>query len=746
MAIVSKAVFEKTARNLAVGDTWPTDRYVSQKLTPLAGGGALYLVTVRPGDVLWLVGILTAPTFDGTQWTAAANATPIRDISAWKPRLRFANGQGLPTEPGRLGMSLQTARVLTDDDVALLTDATVSTRGAKPAGKSTSTKSTSAKLARGSSSTSISTAPARSAKSSATSARSAKSTSTKTARGATPPTDLEAARDELRAGNSERALALLVDAWAEVPDPRLAEVILALSAEARTPAPANLRGKTAAARAAWDAYAAKATAADIPMLLESLCDVSSGDAVERLAVVERWMPDPRIEKAFVDILGETPYRATSTKPFWMGLFALAARMRDPGQQARLATLDFAGVAVTMGEWLKGKTAKLVAAIVPAELVGEPIVEEIAALVGGRRAAGAAERADIEHLFRAVYDAPEDDGPRVVLADALIERNDPRGELINVQLALAADAGDRALKARERELLEAHGKAWLGELAPILMAEVKFERGFLAACKIDNSQLDRVQKLVGNAAWSTVRSLEGSALIALDPVMRSLRRLVFRQSNARRHEGLADAWRDLLIDTPRAIEELQYESMHSERQWLDTVEGRRQVRISDQSEVDALCTCRALPKLRRLALRDNPVLFVGKLANAEVLERLEHLGFLYDRNNRLDEQRASALVDFAPILAGARVPELRFEIGGFHETELVLERGGKGYERARMTLGPTMKSNWSHQLVDEAIRMLDSLPRTLRELRITTRKWTETQQVARLRAAATQMKLDVCEVA
>jgi hypothetical protein len=140
-----------------------------------------------------------------------------------------------------------------------------------------------------------------------------------------------------------------------------------------------------------------------------------------------------------------------------------------------------------------------------------------------------------------------------------------------------------------------------------------------------------------------------------------------------------------------------------------------------------------------------VLFVGKLANAPVLERLDRLGFLYERNNRFDEQRTSPLADFTQIFAGARVPQLRFEIGSFHATELVLERGASGYERAHLTLGPTMKSNWSHQLVDEAIRMLDSLPRTLRELRVTTRKWTETQQVARLRAAAIQMKLDVCDV-
>lgn len=558
---------------------------------------------------------------------------------------------------------------------------------------------------------------------------------------------LARALDELRAGHADAALELLVEAWGNAPHPRLAELIHQLSQEARTPALANLRGKTAAARAAWDERAAAARAVDLPALLEGLCDVTSGDAAERLATVARWLPDPRVEAALVDVLRAVPYRATSTRPFWRKLFPLLHEIRDPAQLARIEAIDFAGVAVTMADWLRGKHAKLVAALGPAvanDRAAPAIFDELAAAIGGQRAAGIADRADIEHLFRSVYDAPADDAPRIVLADALIERNDPRGELISVQLRLAQDPTDRALRARERELLDAHARGWLGELAPIVMAEVRFERGFLVACKVDNEQLDRVRNLVGHRAWSTVKSLEGSALIALDPVMRSLERLVFRSTNARRHEELPHAWRDLLVDTPRGLVELQYESLCTERQWLDTVEGRRQVDVSEQSEIDALCTCAALPDLRRLALRDDPVLYTAKLWRAPVLARLEQLAFLYDRNNRFAAQRSSPLAEFRQFLDTARVPTLRFEIGSFHATELVLERGSRGYERARMTLGPTMRSNWSVSLVDEAIKMLDALPATLRELRVTTRKHTEPQQVARLRAAATQMKLD-CEV-
>ncbi len=126
LAVISKAIFEKEARSggqlLGVGDVWPTALYASGSphLSPLASGGTLFLVTVRPGDRLWLVGVLRAPKKSAKGWAASANTMPIRDVSALVRELRFASGKGVTAEPGKLGMSLQTPRALTDADVALL--------------------------------------------------------------------------------------------------------------------------------------------------------------------------------------------------------------------------------------------------------------------------------------------------------------------------------------------------------------------------------------------------------------------------------------------------------------------------------------------------------------------------------------------------------------------------------------------------------------------------------------------------
>src|ERR1700733_11731710 len=77
--------------------------------------------------------------------------------------------------------------------------------------------------------------------------------------------------------------------------------------------------------------------------------------------------------------------------------------------------------------------------------------------------------DVAALLAQVAAAPDDDAPYLVLADALSQCGDPRGELIAVQYARAAATGARlcALWQRELELFDdnpdwlapmvAHGK-------------------------------------------------------------------------------------------------------------------------------------------------------------------------------------------------------------------------------------------------------------------------------------------------
>src|SRR5262245_61852946 len=84
------------------------------------------------------------------------------------------------------------------------------------------------------------------------------------------------------------------------------------------------------------------------------------------------------------------------------------------------------------------------------------------------------------LLTAARDSPDDDGPRLVLADWLEEHGDPRGEFVRLQVNLAKlDPDDPAAAPAQRRhdgLRQQYGPAWLGPLA--VGAPLRCERGLV----------------------------------------------------------------------------------------------------------------------------------------------------------------------------------------------------------------------------------------------------------------------------
>jgi uncharacterized protein (TIGR02996 family) len=95
----------------------------------------------------------------------------------------------------------------------------------------------------------------------------------------------------------------------------------------------------------------------------------------------------------------------------------------------------------------------------------------------------------EGFLRAIQDDPGDDSVRLIYADWLDERGDPRGEFIRVQCRLAHlspdDEARPGLLERERELLEKHAEKWL---EPLRVREYgagwQFRRGFVSSGEVD----------------------------------------------------------------------------------------------------------------------------------------------------------------------------------------------------------------------------------------------------------------------
>jgi uncharacterized protein (TIGR02996 family) len=139
----------------------------------------------------------------------------------------------------------------------------------------------------------------------------------------------------------------------------------------------------------------------------------------------------------------------------------------------------------------------------------------APIPAGTRIAPHGEKTGDELLADVLAD-PASDDLRMVYADYLQERGDPRGELIALQLARKGQT------ARELELLAAHVAEWTQPLYDGLAAQsIRFGRGFLAACRtIPNLAL---RDAIGHPLWATVEELETTELaLVVNPCLRSLR--------------------------------------------------------------------------------------------------------------------------------------------------------------------------------------------------------------------------------
>jgi uncharacterized protein (TIGR02996 family) len=93
----------------------------------------------------------------------------------------------------------------------------------------------------------------------------------------------------------------------------------------------------------------------------------------------------------------------------------------------------------------------------------------------------------------IIENPDDNSVRLIYADYLDERDDPRGEFIRVQIELSTMPQDNPqwprLKTRERQLQEHHEWKWVGPMADLVL-DWWFYRGFVEAIKIDANNLLR----------------------------------------------------------------------------------------------------------------------------------------------------------------------------------------------------------------------------------------------------------------
>jgi uncharacterized protein (TIGR02996 family) len=372
-------------------------------------------------------------------------------------------------------------------------------------------------------------------------------------------------------GDDEAALDALLEAWRATRAARIGELVDAVSAriEPRLPAicdPAS-RASRAELQQAWLAVAAQRRARDVPRLFASITHTHhrATDALARLRALDGWPADPRIAAGVIATLQTIPFHTSSTRPFWKRMFAAAedhgdARAADAldvtaHRIAKILNARYTDLTSTRAWFAAQMTATAGAIRARAARPLEPdermLCDQIATLI--EHAMDLAERLVVEIAAR-----PDDERARQVYGDLLLERSDPRGELIALQLA------DRDPE-RQEQLLTTHLPAWLGPLAAIAWPDgTLYERGFPTQIVLASTNVAAIEQTIGHPIWATVRRLHlprdvplPSALLR-HPVMRSLDHLTVTEP-----EQLAAllAWdvvpyRSLGIDCPLGRSEQQ----------------------------------------------------------------------------------------------------------------------------------------------------------------------------------------------
>lgn len=318
---------------------------------------------------------------------------------------------------------------------------------------------------------------------------------------------LRRALDAIQVGEDDEALQHLLTAWRALPSQPLAMRIEAVSARIARP-PVSTRPSV---KASWMARAAEKNAADIDVLLDALV-VGRGDEVaERLAVLAHWPADPRVSAALVHCLLEPPLVGPSGRGVAMAMLDLLVAIGDPvAAAAFVEAVDAERLPVLrrIGRVVQQKIASVVPVLralqVPAlDGVVEPLLD---AIDGALAATKKLPPRDESALLEAIHADLADDAPRLVYADVLLERGDPRGELIVLQCERAR-TGARPTR-RERELLGTYARAWLGPLDKVIMKrDLVYERGFLAACACRTEKKDDLEAAYGHPIWSTVTKVD-----------------------------------------------------------------------------------------------------------------------------------------------------------------------------------------------------------------------------------------------
>ncbi len=320
---------------------------------------------------------------------------------------------------------------------------------------------------------------------------------------------LDAAATALAKKKLPDALGHLVAAWKARPLPALGDLVERFEAVHSPPA---FDGTTAA----FVKAAKKPDVSTLGSLARALRAPKTADTLARLDALVPHLADPRVGAALLALVRDAPWTSNGARPVWTRTFDLLARLADPRLLDAAKQLPAAWkFREAQREWMQRQLDRTVEAVT-ATRARQPIApltgteqRQVDALMAGLtpsatpKAPSGASRAQ---LLANVYAHPDDDGPRLVFADWLLEQNDPWGEFITLQFKPELT---KAEKSRAAALQTKHGKAWLGALAGVTLKDVSFRRGFPSRVVARFKGQREVEQFGDASEWATVEDLSWS---------------------------------------------------------------------------------------------------------------------------------------------------------------------------------------------------------------------------------------------
>lgn len=417
--------------------------------------------------------------------------------------------------------------------------------------------------------------------------------------------------------------------------------------------------------------------------------VAVGQRIERLAQLD----DPRVARAFASFFQALPTVGGIGSARWTMVFSALERLKDVRARSALETrTNLADPRVIVNEQILPLARRALESLPEDPTTADDVaqVHELAVLVKEvlqrqlptaevllddtvrpRRPTSEAE------LLQLIYEAPEDDTPRLVYGDWLQEQGEPRAELLMLQLKPKQTNKEQL---RARQLLRQHGRGWLGPLEPAIPQRTEvFHRGFVSEARVTFATEHQRAALLGHPAWNTFTSLyvggsvdgeflEKTELRGLETLrfvaQRELEQLQQRAWPFRRLRALGlsrDGVHTLrLVETKRfpALRDLELSVGPGDRDQVERalrsnvalIERLERLRLNGAQTTDLLVTLAGFSNLKQVTLTAFAPLSFHRVQRGWVLD-LQPSPFELRRGQNIER----ALTQFMPLVTGVVEP-------------------------------------------------------------------------------------------